>query len=148
MRKDSGIIMEKLEEFIRTLESLKDTLDSVTAIEQAKARAAAAGQPKLLDEYIRGEQAAILKMRGLEQSRIRLGEELGWKDLTFRQIIARAGEADRARLAPLFERLEESLRALLSAKDASDRMIKVRLHELEAVTSRAFPQGLTAEWRI
>ena len=140
--------MDRLTEFIQTLDSLASLLDGVTAIEHKKAKAAAANTPALLDGYIREEQAAILKLRGLEQSRERLAADLGWKDMAFRQILEKASPEQRLELDPCFRRLERSLASLDRARDDAGRMIRVRLHELESVTDRLFPGGLTAEWRI
>ena len=140
--------MEKLEEFIHVIEKLTDTLNQMAVVETAKAQAAASNQPRLLDGYIREEQAAILKIRGLEHHRMELAEILGWKDMTFRQILAGASPDGRSLLEPLFHRLEESLSSLTRARDNSDRMIKVRLHELETAAAQAAPGAHAAEWRI
>ena len=73
----------------------------------------------------------LLKLRGLEQSRLRCMEAMGWKDLTFRGILSGLPKAQKERLLPLFTDLDRELKLLLDAKDSADRMITLRLAEFQ-----------------
>ena len=140
--------MEQVDSYIRILEQLQEVVNTITKIEQNKALAAVKNEPALLDDQIRREQAEILKLKGLEQSRIRLGNDLGWEDRTFRQILSDSDPETKERLQPVFEQMEESIRFLNSARDTADRMIKVRLHEMEARTAQVGAGSHSTEWRI
>lgn len=121
------------DDFTALIEETAQLVGDIAQIESDKAEAASLRQHHLLDGYIQEEQAQILKLRGLEQRRMRLAKELGWESLTFRQIIAKVPLRQRGRLQPLFDDLEQQLRQLKDARDAAEQIIKVRLHELDII---------------
>ncbi len=124
---------EPIEKFIHTLEQLSDIVKQLTEAEKAKADAASAREHEKIDSMLNQEQALILKLRGLDQQRARQAEELGWKGLTFREILDDADERDSSALSPLFQRLGQQLQELTDARDSADRMINVRLREFEHI---------------
>ncbi|MEY8426318.1 flagellar export chaperone FlgN [Lachnospiraceae bacterium 46-15] len=124
------------EDFTAVIQSLNKVTDKITLIEREKAAAAADRKHEILDNCIQEEQAVLLKLRGLEQKRSRLMEGLGWKDLTFRQLLERISPEQREILSPLFDELNGKLKALTSAKEDADRMILTRVRELEIFLSR------------
>ena len=79
--------MSHLEDFCKTLTQLSDTVKTISDIEQRRVEAAAARQHRKIQDFANEEQAAILSLRGLEQRRQHQAESLGWKGLTFRQIL-------------------------------------------------------------
>lgn len=130
-----------LDEFTETLKSLAGVLDNITRIEEDKARAASQNQHHMMDDFLKEEQVLLLKLRGLEQKRIKLAEELGWKDLTFRQILEAASENQKETLSPLFSSLTEKTAHLEDAKTSAERIIKIRLREFGAALSKDGQQG-------
>lgn len=126
-----------LELFIQTLEQLSGTAAKLAAAETSKAEAASAREHEKMDSFLKEEQALLLKLRGLEQQRIRQAGELGWKDLTFRQILAESDPETSAALSPLFSELEQQLKDLTDAKEAAGRIISVRLREFEHILGTA-----------
>lgn len=125
-----------LDQFRQVLSQTADVLRELTRIEQQKADAASQKQHQLMDGFLKEEQALMLKLRGLEQHRVKLSESLGFQDLTFRQILERADESIREILSPLFASMTEETARLTQAKDAADRIIRLRLREMEAAISR------------
>lgn len=123
------------DDFISVIRETTLLLGDITQVEADKAEAASLKQHHLLDGYIQAEQAQILKLRGLEQRRLRLARELGWDSLTFRQILASAPLRQSGRLRPLFEDLELQLMQLRDSRMAAEQIIKVRLHELDVALS-------------
>lgn len=119
--------------FIRTLEELSEIIEKLTEAENAKAAAASSREDDKMDSFLKKEQALLLKLRGLDQQRERGAEKLGWKDMTFRQILETANETENAALSPLFVRMEQSVKELTDAKDSSSRIITVRLREFEHI---------------
>lgn len=119
------------DEFCCSIQLITDLVQELKHLQEQKADTAAKGRHSAMDAILKQEQVFILKLRGLEKNRIRLAEPLGWKDLTFRQILAQAPEDQRARLLPLFTELDSQLKGLLDAKDSAQRMITFRLAEFE-----------------
>ena len=117
-----------LDEFITVVQDTAELAVSIAKIETSKAEAASEKKHHYLDSYIQAEQAMLLKLRGLEQKRTHLAEALGWKGLTFRQILANASPEDREKLLPSFNQLEESLKGLETSRKASEQILNVRLH--------------------
>ena len=122
---------ELIEDFVNIIRDLADLSEDIAQIEELKATAASNRQHELLDDYIQEEQAQILKLRGLEQHRIRLAKELGWDSLTFHQILEQASSEQADQLEPFFDDLSQQVERLQQARQAAEQIIKVRLHELQ-----------------
>lgn len=119
--------------FVHTLEELSEIILRITKTETAKAEAASAGEHKRMDSFLKEEQALLLKLRGLDQQRGRMAADLGWRELTFRQILDTAAEEELAVLSPLFSQMEQKLKNLADAEESSNRIISVRLREFEHI---------------
>lgn len=122
--------------FTDIIRQLIDLTGEISQAEEAKAEAASERHHELLDDFIQKEQAQILKLRGLEQHRMKLAENLGWASLTFRQILEKADGEQKEILLPLFTRLEQQLNRLTQSRKASEHIIKVRIHEIETLIAR------------
>lgn len=122
---------DTLREYILILQDLTAAAVSITHAEEAKAAAVSANRHEMLDDCIQEEQALLLKLRGLEQHRIRLQKELGWDSLTLHQILDTASPEQVKVLEPVFQKLDLHLRRLQSAREAAEQILKVRLHELK-----------------
>lgn len=127
---------EPLEEFASVITQLTATAEDIARIEEEKASAATDRRHYLMDSFIQEEQAALLKLRGLEQRRLRLADALGWKSLTFRQILEKANPVQHSLLSPLFQDLERQLKRLGSARDASEQILNTRIHELQVAIGK------------
>lgn len=132
----SETTLTPFEEFTSVIEELTGVASSLSQIETAKADAASEKHHELLDGYIQEEQALILKLRGLEQKRMRLAGQLGWDSLTFRQILEKASLRQQPQLEPLFQNLEQALKSLEQSRKAAEQIIQVRLHEIQAIAAR------------
>lgn len=126
-----------LEEFASVIKDLTDVAGHISHIEENKAQAASLKRHELLDGYIKKEQALILKLRGLEQHRIRLTKSLGWDSLTFRQILEKAPAEEKLLLTPLFQELDGQLAHLKDSKESAEKIINVRIHELQVAIARS-----------
>ncbi len=127
--------MTALEEFLGTLRQLSDVVEKLAHIEDEKATAAAEKQHDALDPLMRREQPLILSLRGLEKQRMEQAAALGWDGLTFRQIMDTADPEQKEALSPIFTELRERTDRLKKNRDTSDRMLRVRLRELEIMTA-------------
>ncbi len=127
---------ELFHNFTAVIRELTVLAGDIAAVEERKAEAAVQKRHQLLDGFIQKEQAQILKLRGLEQRRIRMAKELGWDSLTFRQILEKAEPTQKEALSPLFTELEQNLKRLEQSRRSSEQIIKVRIHELETAIAR------------
>ena len=127
---------ETLEKFATVIRELTDTAEYIAQIEENKAAAASEKRHELLDTFIQDEQAQILKLRGLEQRRLRLADSLGWKSLTFRQFLEKAEPGQQTLLQPLFLELEHQLKRLENARGNAEQIISTRLHEMQIILAR------------
>ena len=73
---------EAVSGFSDTLEQLLGLMGSISELEEAKAEAASTKQHQKIDGLLKEEQALILKLRGLEQLRMKQAGALGWQGLT------------------------------------------------------------------
>lgn len=112
------------------LSRLSEVLRRLNTEEEAKAAAASDGRHELLDSILATEQALILEMRGLEQRRLSILNQVGWKNASFRQILEQEDEDGKNQLVPLFEELTRNADTLRNTKDNADRILKVRLHQI------------------
>lgn len=121
-----------LEQFVQVLKQLVEAVTVLAAQEEQMAQAAALSQHHLINGFLNQEQAQLLKLRGLEQKRIRLASLMGWEDLTFQQILDQAAADQVALLSPVFTDLNRQIKRLLDARDSADKAIRLRLRELDA----------------
>lgn len=122
-------------ELLPVLSRLSETLRRLNTAEEAKASAASLGRHEQLDPILTEEQALILELRGLEQKRISILNQTGWNNLSFRQILEQEDEDGREKLAPFFEQLRQSADLLRSTKENTDRILKVRLHQIRFLSN-------------
>ena len=120
------------DEFVEVLKQLIETVDILAQMEVQKTHAAANSQHNLIAGFLNPEQAQILKLRGLEQKRVRLAQALGWQGLTFRQSLEQPVNSQKECLSPLFTQLEAGVKRLTDTRTSADRVIQLRLRELEA----------------
>lgn len=130
-----------LEKFAASIEQLAHTIEGIARIEEEKAETASLGHHDRMDGILKREQVYILKLRGLEQKRLRLAEAMGWKGLTFRQILSQSTAEQAGRLSPLFTRLDSQIKHLREVKETAERMIQVRLREFNQILSAATGEG-------
>lgn len=120
-----------LKDYILIIKDLISTAASIARTEEIKTAAVSERRHELLDDCIQEEQALLLKLRGLEQHRIKLQKELGWDGFTLSQILEQASPEQAESLSPVFQELDQQLRRLQTSREAAEQILKVRLHELE-----------------
>lgn len=120
-----------LNEFAGSITRITDVVKEIRQIEEQKAISASEGQHDKMDSFLKQEQVLLLKLRGLEQHRLHQMEIMGWKGLTFRQILSAVPPVQNERLFPLFANLDRELGLLLDAKDSADRIITLRLSQFQ-----------------
>ncbi len=120
-------------EYTAVIRDLAAVAAEISRVEETKATVAAEKHHHLLDDCIQEEQALLLKLRGLEQHRIKWQKILDWEDLTIKEILEKASPAQLETLSPLFQDLEQQLKRLSQSRDSAEKILNVRLRELEII---------------
>ena len=120
---------EIYKEYKKNMEDLSACLHNLRSIEDQMVLAASNDDAKALDDLVRKSQPDLLRFRGLDQERNRYEKVLGITGLTFREILE-GPELDRDfadQLRPVLEHLSKELSLFKESKDNADRIMKVRL---------------------
>lgn len=123
--KDFSVFIQLIEEFIAFF-------DELIPVEQEKLDAAIKNRVSFVEECMHKEQAAILRLRGLEQKRENEQKQLDMEGYSFRQILEHVPEDTAAILSPLFDRLSEQVRVLQSLSEDAKSSIEVNLHMIQS----------------
>ena len=124
------------EDFLDIIRDLTDVAHKIAQVEEEKIIAVSQKRHELLEGFMKREQADILKLRGLDQHRIRLAKGLGWDSLTFSQILEKVNPVQQKYLKLLFFELEQELMRLIQSKELAERIINVRIYELLITVER------------
>lgn len=122
--------MHDLSAFEKVIEQLVELFDRMIPLEQSKLDAVSHNQISQLEDIIKKEQAEIMVLRGLDQKRERTQEELGWKGLTFQEILKKLPEEQKADLQKLFDELAGRVKSFQSVTESSKTMMEVNLHAI------------------
>lgn len=113
------------------LQETNDLLIEMKADAQKKFDAAVNHKILEIENCMTKEQALILRLRGLEQKRQKIQKQVGYENLTFREIIAKQSPAEKEPLERLFLQMQEHLKEYQKiAKSAEDAM-EINLHRID-----------------
>ena len=133
-----------MERYLSILEELCSLLEELVQIEQIKLEAARKKRFTGIESCMKQEQAAVLKLRGLEQQREQAQEQLGFAEKTFKEILQCANGEQYRQLAPVYQRLSSGLELFRSVSKSCADMISVNLHEIEQKLSKDKAAGTYA----
>ena len=124
--------MRAPESLIPVLEQLCTVLEQVCRVEADKLTVVSADHPDQLESLLNDENMLLLQLRGLDKKRSDLLRGAGLEGLTFRQILTREDSEEAvARLSPILERLSSQAEKLKKVKGGTDRLIRIRMKQLE-----------------
>ena len=115
---------------IPVLEQLCTILEQLCQVEADKLTIVSADHPDQLEPLLNDENMLLLQLRGLDKKRSDLLKEAGLEGLTFRQILEQE-DSSAAALSPLLERLSQQAEKLKKVKGGTDRLIQIRMRQLE-----------------
>lgn len=124
--------MKYFETLCKIIQEYIDLFDNLIKIEEKKIDAITKEQITFVEECMNQEQAAILKLRGLELQREQTLEKLGWSGLSFRQIIAKNPDYSPS-LLPLFHQLSDQVQTFLTLSGSAKDLIETNLHVINSV---------------
>ena len=124
--------MRAPESLITVLEQLCTVLEQLCRVEADKLTVVSADHPDQLESLLNDENMLLLQLRGLDKKRSDLLRKSGLEGLTFRQILMQE-DSDKAvaLLSPILERLSSQAEKLKKVKGGTDRLIRIRMKQLE-----------------
>ena len=124
--------MRAPESLIPVLEQLCTVLEQLCQVEADKLTVISADRPDQLESLLNDENMLLLQLRGLDKKRSDLLRRSGLEGLTFRQILMQEdSEEVVALLSPILERLSSQAEKLKKVKGGTDRLIRIRMKQLE-----------------
>lgn len=129
--------MNDFADFIATIRDFIQLFDSLNIVEQEKLDAALKNRVSFVEDCMKKEQAAILRIRGLEQKREEAQNQLGMDGLKFREILEKAPDDVSVILRPLFDQLSEQVRTFQSLSSNAKDIIEVNLHMIQSSLASA-----------
>ena len=130
--------MRAPESLIPVLEQLCTVLEQLCRVEADKLTVVSADHPDQLESLLNDENMLLLQLRGLDKKRSDLLRKTGLEGLTFRQILMQEdSEEVVALLSPILERLSSQAEKLKKIKGGTDRLIRIRMKQLEQRLSGA-----------
>ena len=124
--------MRAPESLIPVLEQLCTVLEQLCRVEADKLTVVSADHPDQLESLLNDENMLLLQLRGLDKKRSDLLRKSGLEGLIFRQILMQEdSEEVVALLSPILERLSSQAEKLKKIKGGTDRLIRIRMKQLE-----------------
>ena len=131
----------EFQEYLHFLESLRQELEALTAIEQKKIEAIRTGDLDALNECMKQEQAASLSLRGHEQRRTELLRALGLEQVPLRELSRHAPAELKGEAAQIAERMIRTYQVLSSAQSSARTLMEKDLHQIEKQLEKQAQQG-------
>lgn len=117
--------MDKFKDIIR---QTIDAIEQFAAIEQTKLEAAAEANLTALEDCMTKEQAMILRIKGLEQERMKWQRQNGREGLSFREMLEQETPEQREELQPLYDRLSKCINLFQDISKSAEQIIKTNLY--------------------
>ncbi len=129
-------------DFTKVLKEQSDLVKQLIKLERDFTVTASKDDTDNLETLVRDSQPDLLNFRGLEHRRNKLAEQLGWKGLKSSQILSKLDDEERHILEPIFSDLKESLTTLQESQEAADRIMRIRLNDVNTViANRPVPKA-------
>ncbi len=120
-----------MDELMKILEALTEALNNSLPLEKEKFRAVQEDRISTVEECMVKEQALALKIKGLEQRRIKFMEEHGYGNMTLKEIAETLKGEEQMKMNALIEDVVLAVQNFNSYNDESMKMIRLKLHTLE-----------------
>lgn len=133
-----------MNDFITVIEDLIHLFQNLIQIEQAKMEAVKKHRVTHVEDCMNQEQAAILKLRGLDKKREICQEQLGYKGYTFQQILSETAGSEHNQLKKLFDNLSFHVRQFQDTNESARTMLEVNLHKINKAINIS-QNGMTAD---
>ena len=123
----NGFDRAAFDSFCGVIKEMTGLFDELVDFENKKLDAIAENAVTSLDNYLNDEQVYLMKMRGLENKRIKALELMGMPDLTFKEVIEKFQDPEKTELANMYENLSAKTLELKESIAATRRYIDLHL---------------------
>lgn len=120
-----------MNDFITIIEDLIHLFQELIQIEQTKLEAVKNNRITYVEDCMNKEQAAIMKLRGLDKKREICQDKLGYKDYTFQQILSELPDPEDNPLKKLFDTLSRQIKQFQSVNESARSVIEINLHMID-----------------
>ncbi|MGP1589024.1 MAG: flagellar protein FlgN [Oribacterium sp.] len=127
---DTKITADAAQRLQQLYQRLLPVLEELCVLEERIALAAADDQPETLEKLVTEAQPALLSFRGLEKKREMLSQELSIQGKSTAELLSALPDSLREELAPVLTELTRSLRRFRDAKENAERIMQLRLNDL------------------
>ena len=128
--------MTTITDFNNIVLSLIELLRSLIAIEQDKLKAVTSNDLDTLNACIKNEQVEVLKLKGIDKKREQIQVDLGYENLTFREIISMLPEEQKNESAKLFTTLQRTTDEFNELNNSIKTALDVNLHSINTTLSK------------
>lgn len=128
--------MHNFKDFKTVVGDLITLIEEFDQLETEKLKAVQQNRVTFVEEAMKKEQAAIMKLRGLDKKREAIQKDLGWERLTFQQILSQVPVVEKEELQPLFEQLTRCVRQFDDTRDSAQKALEINLHHINTILSK------------
>lgn len=122
-----------MNDFKEVLQKLILLFQELTAVESKMLEAAGNRKMAELENLMIKEQASVMQLRGLEKEKDRIQESLGFEAMSFRQILEKISEDDRADILPLFDEMSRTVQMFQEIHENLTVLMQVNLRQIDKV---------------
>lgn len=128
--------MHNFNDFKAIIGNLIALIEEFNKLETEKLKAVQLNRITFVEEAMKKEQAAIMKLRGLDKKREAIQKDLGWEGLTFQQILSQVTVVEKEELQPLFEQLSGNVQQFDDTRDSAQKALEITLHHINTAIAR------------
>lgn len=123
-------------EFVFFLNQYNVFYQEFAEFENSKFEAMSEDNIKLIDDFVKREQALLLKSRGLEKERDSHMIKAGYPQMILREFIPLLDTKYQKNAQELFESLSDSLLSLKDINNRCNNLAQIRLHKIQKELNR------------
>ncbi len=128
-------------DYLQLLDQLGETMERLTVIEREKTAAVSQGALDKVEACMKQEQVISLSLRGMEQKRGKMLEQLGLKGVPLRELEERGPRESHLETKAVVERLRRRYEVFQSASEVARNTLECNLRTIENIQKAAEDQA-------
>ena len=118
-------------DYLKLLRQLTETVEQLAEVERQKAGAASRGDVAGVDECMKREQVLSLSLRGIDQKRDKMIEQLGLRGVPLRDLVEHSPEGLEVETRRVADTLRQQYEVFQAASSAARNTLEVNLRAIE-----------------
>lgn len=123
--------MATWQDYLKLMEGLGRTLEQLTQVELDKNAAASRGDVLGVEECMKREQVLSLSLRGIDQKRDKMIEQLGLRGVPLRDLVEHSPEGLEVETRRVADTLRQQYEVFQAASSAARNTLEVNLRAIE-----------------